>query len=255
MTGLSLEPCWVKVSRAQAHFDALNAEVSSFLSTSPYAVTLQDDLETKGVIAYVEALQEPPRSWGVVTGDCVHNLRTALDYLISAIVKAEGGTPGERNEFPIAYDAGYYANTKGTKLAGVPDEIVDRIEALQPYPGRDDWRQDLLVLHDLDRYDKHRFLQVTGHVIEFWRFITSTTNGVAKPWYALSPSGGRFEPGQEIGRVTFEPVGADSKLEVSVDVTFDVAFDETESAAPGRTLLPTLVGCFNAVRRVLQAFA
>jgi len=255
MATASLEPCWVKVSRAQAHFDAVNAEIGSFLNTRPYSVSLQNDPKTNDVIVEADALQEPPSSWSVLIGDCVHNLRTALDYLVTQLVKAEGGTPGNRHEFPIAFDPGYYSEHVPRKLAGLSKGTVDLIETLQPYTGRNDWRQDLLVLHDLDRYDKHRFLQVTAYVLGFWRIITAASNGVATPSYTVPPLGGRFEPGQEIGRVTFESSDPNAKLEVRVERSFDIAFDETEAAAPGRVVLPTLVACFNATRRVLRTFA
>lgn len=253
MAQASLEPCWVKVHRAQAHFDVLDAEVRSFLRTKPYFVSMKREPEINGVVVCAEALQKPPATWSVVIGDCVHNLRTALDYLVWQLVKANDGTLTYREEFPVFTNSRDYAQNTSSKIGGVSDLAAERIESLQPYSGRNDWRQDLVTLHDLDRFDKHRALQVTGFVLSGFRMATATSNGNATPEY-LVPSG-PFEDGQPIGRVAFTPIGPDAKLEVRPEASFDIAFDEPDSAATGLLVVPALIACTNAARRVLRAFA
>lgn len=252
MSPPSLDPCWSKVSQAQAHFDTVYTEIRSFLDTGPYGVVIQADTEPDSWVVRGEALQEPNPSWSVVIGDCVHNLRSALDYLVWQLALLETDTPGDRLEYPITFDPDYFAKKGRPKLAGLPEAAIDRIEALQPYPGRYDWGDWLLILHDLDRFDKHRYLQVTAYVLQRLNLGLVTRDGTAQvDWEFQS---GRFEHGQVLARVGFTRHGPNADIQMHPQMEFDIAFDEGQSAAGNKPVLPTLAECMAVVRRILREF-
>lgn len=53
------------------------------------------------VIVNVRLLTEPPPEPALICGDVVHNLRTALDYLIFQLGIADNGTVSDESQFPM----------------------------------------------------------------------------------------------------------------------------------------------------------
>src|SRR4051794_32749877 len=63
---------------------------------------------------FVEVIEEPPLDrWSLVAGDCVHNLRSALDNLIYAIAiyqSRQNPPPDDKSlQFPIVHLANFIA--------------------------------------------------------------------------------------------------------------------------------------------------
>lgn len=96
---------------------------------------------------------------GLLAGDLIHNLRSALDHLTWQLVLANGSTPTKQTSFPIAQSAANYRDMRAQRLAGASAEAKRRIDALEPYghgAGAALWE-----LHDLDVQDKHKLLLPT----------------------------------------------------------------------------------------------
>lgn len=115
---LDLTGCWAKVSRAEEHLADLRNRVQGFVNSGAYRITKEQDFYADEVVVYGEVVREPPMTdWGVVIGDIVHNLRSALDQLVWQLTLASGKTPPDpiprgkagRNwrtiAFPIYLDA------------------------------------------------------------------------------------------------------------------------------------------------------
>jgi hypothetical protein len=162
-----LDDCRLKVARAKQQFDALHGEIALFFKDNPYVATIGVDPETGDQIFDAP---EPPhfkRSWGVIVGEIAHNCRSALDWLIHVLIAESGGEAHGKTAFPISEtESGYLKAVRrgGTTyrdwlLAGLPDTLKERIDALQPYQRGDLARTDaLLVLRYLTDRDKHRHL-------------------------------------------------------------------------------------------------
>jgi hypothetical protein len=98
----------------------------------------------------------PPVVIGLVIGDVIHNLRTALDHLMCRLVEANGETPDSQTYFPIKTTEPLYTRMRGKGgPVGVSDEVRRRLDSLAPYPGGED---ALVDLHLLDIADKHNLL-------------------------------------------------------------------------------------------------
>jgi hypothetical protein len=101
----------------------------------------------------------------ILAGDCVHNLRCALDHAVfSLAIYTTGNIPGTRLQWPVLE----VPNDKTLKqqTAGLPAEAVALIESVQPYhigPADAFKRSPLWQLHKLDIIDKHRRVAIGLH--------------------------------------------------------------------------------------------
>src|SRR5216683_4202653 len=154
----------VKIERAKKHLRDLAAEILTLTHTTivhrdpktgvpPNPITFMWNPDFKTV---------PTLSFDVVaiSGDIIHNLRSALDHLAHQLVFV--GSPHlttstiSRNiGFPIAESMAKYEAIKVGKVEGMRPEAKEAIDRLKPYKGGNDplWR-----VHELDNIDKHRAL-------------------------------------------------------------------------------------------------
>jgi hypothetical protein len=123
-------------------------------------------------IYWVHNPPAPDPQWSVIVGDCLHNLRSALDYLAYQLVLVSGNKPNESTQFPIrksSYGArrGRFRRWLGGKSqpaeisGGVRDDILKVVQAIQPYNRGNRIGEQLWMLHQLDVIDKHRQLLLT----------------------------------------------------------------------------------------------
>lgn len=96
----------------------------------------------------------------VIVGETIQNIRTALDYLIYALVlHTRGRKPRKRTQFPISTTAGdLYRNRH--QISELPGELRRRIRKLQPYQSESQRSRTLALIRDLSNADKHRLLIV-----------------------------------------------------------------------------------------------
>jgi len=150
----SLEGVKLKVARTAEHLDALGAEASAYLDSSPYEVVGKSQADDDTLLV-CKVHRHPPLRLGVLLGDFLHNLRSSLDHLAWQLVLADGGTPGRKTAFPILLKKG----SKPLKIAGgVSAKAADLVECLQPYNNMSGSPREhpLFILSRLNIIDKHR---------------------------------------------------------------------------------------------------
>ena len=159
-----------KISRAVQGVNHLAAELSAFASTTPYQIIIYDDLDTRHRIFQVRVLRQPPAELGVLIGEIVHNLRSALDHVACILPLKEGALRHAKPFFPIYLrrdpdpsNRQLSCFTKGHRLMGITDEAFAIVESLQPYHRTQDPERDpLAVLEALWNWDKHNALHIVG---------------------------------------------------------------------------------------------
>jgi hypothetical protein len=158
-----LEGAWLKVDRAGHHLATLDQAIAAWNQdgTQPYALRTTDiDRATGWAEIRLHESSPLPLGWGVIVGDAVHNLRSALDHLAWQVVSRDGGDPTEQTMFPIVDDAAYWSKAARRRLPGASYESRSFFEELQPYQRSRDprmvKRQPLYVLRELSNIDKHR---------------------------------------------------------------------------------------------------
>ena len=76
----------VKIDRAKKHLADLNTAIHAFEREWPYTTTVEINDQTGYETHKFFLLSPIPNDWGGVVGDCVHNLRSALDLLASELI-------------------------------------------------------------------------------------------------------------------------------------------------------------------------
>jgi hypothetical protein len=153
----------LKLARAHEHQQAI-AGLAAQLTYSDCHVTIEQDIAADQGWLVLRLPQCPPML-SVIVGDCLYNLRSALDHLVWLLVEANPShKPTRKNMFPICGDPELFAKQiKRGRLDGVADAARTAIEGLQPYDGRDN---PLKILDHLHNIDKHRMVlpRFDGHL-------------------------------------------------------------------------------------------
>jgi hypothetical protein len=159
-----------RLDRALYHLENLKADVGAWAEGHPYRTWSDFDVDNRYKVTYLEVLDQPPAHLSLIIGDCIHNLRAALDNLALELAAAHMGA---RLTKSIAEDSGFpiFATNRADtpkelhkRLRGVDPRAKAIIEGLQPYERKNKFRGDYLwQLHWLDIEDKHRL----PHIVLF----------------------------------------------------------------------------------------
>lgn len=201
--------CVLKIGRAEEHTKTIQDEISSWRDSCPYHVTAQSNPE-RTRLSIVLGIDNAPaiQRWSLVAGDCIHNLRSALDNLIYIVSLHESNTdppPAEKElGFPIANSPAEFSKKwcqRQIRTLSAP--VRAKIEAMQPYnrPHKE-LPPLLMLLQELDNANKHRLLQVAVAQVARGEFKNFRCEG-GKP-LELIANMGELEHGAEIAAITFD---------------------------------------------------
>src|SRR5439155_21053237 len=98
--------------------EAFKSEIAAYKTREPYAVIGEYQLDRPDGQHYVfrvRIFEEPDPRWGLIAGDFVHNIRSALDYLAWQLVILNGKRPNSAVQFPIFTTCGEFV-TKGKRM-------------------------------------------------------------------------------------------------------------------------------------------
>jgi len=243
----SLQGVWAKLDRAEEHLKTLVGEVGAFITREPQPFGLSIpylDAETGWHTVYGIVEEKPPERLGVILGDLLHNVRSALDHLVWQLVLLNGGQPkgGARgNAFPIALTPDQWVSAQSQHLAGVDARHREIIEKTQPYKrGSDAPMTYLGWLRFLSDTDKHQVVHPTLATMQddpvdavSFRVTHGPGRVVAKQFQQVL-----FEHGAELLRCKVEPLTSDTEVEMVGDIPLRVAFSDRRApdAIPGQLL-------------------
>ena len=249
----------LKLNWAKKHFELLNGEISRFLDAEPYGAEVREfDSESQSFIIRSVVKTELPRGWPLVIGDCVHNLRSALDHLAWQLAtdRATGLAP-KGTEFPVFLERDKYKKLDRSgrpapgsgafKVRGMSAAAQAAIEGLQPYNRSDGVPElhPLWLLQALSNEDKHRVLSVVGTIMEESE-ITFRQPPVDADLEMSFDYGVPLEPETRIGQLRFQPRGPQATVNFEVEGTFFVAFGK-EGAGRGLRVPDTLADIANFI--------
>ena len=194
----------LKLERASHHLNSLDAKVPEWRKRKTHYYDSRFDRESGKQFVYIRFTEPVPAEFRLIIGDCLHNLRSALDNLVYDLVIAyHGDLPPpqfvEYSEFPIFGPKAMSSSARQKRIGGIDPNAQALIEGLQPHNQGDEYASDLLwKLHQLSNMDKHRVPHVTQ---------------VAVKTYADSPDAphlpgiitinlGPFEDGAEVASYT-----------------------------------------------------
>ena len=139
----------------------LKARVDRWFESDPYRVEpviAEDRLSWQ---AHLRVNNAPPVvEWATVLGDCLHNLRSALDSGVWELADVDGAAPSNPRlvQFPFCERAGDWDRRLEGPLAGLPADLLRKLEAIQPYNHSEGGERmsALFLLNYLDIEDKHK---------------------------------------------------------------------------------------------------
>ena len=155
----ALAGAFARVDRAEEHLANLKCRVDTYFKP------MGDGIEVRVVPGQVPQpvskpphLGEIPLMFGILIGETVQNLRTALDYLVYELANwYSGPDPNRRTQFPIETTPNGFNGRVGTYLEGVFEEHVTALKGLQPFKTRN-W---LWHIREISNTDKHRVVPAT----------------------------------------------------------------------------------------------
>jgi hypothetical protein len=153
-----------KFARAKHHFEFFQTEATRYAQQSTGHGVLDADRNVNSAVMDFQMRHPIPPDIPLIVGDCLQNLRSALDYLVWEAVSATGGQPSKRNAFPICTSAkAFGVEIDKKRLDGIQDpKIIAKIETLQPYNNGNGLKQDpLFVMDELTNISKHRRILLT----------------------------------------------------------------------------------------------
>ncbi len=211
----------MKIKRAQHHIADLEGQFKTFVARKPHRFSIKNDPKTGQTLIQIRFVEAPPDNLIVVIGDTIHNLRTALDHMIWALIGWDGGAQNKHLTFPCRDNrTNYEAGCNGIQT---PSQwIRDFIIAFEAFPGGKG--EIFCRLHEMDVTDKHRairpVLRGTGHP----DFTIYNTKG--EPCLAMS--GNQFIGGMgDAAPIMNVPVGYSVELDGDTDCPPSIFFSDT----------------------------
>lgn len=257
---LELDGSYAKLDWADKHLDELQRKLATGMGDQPYRV--RSEFYPEADVLVGRLIVPIPLIWGVMTGNIIHNARSALDYMIRQLVKKAGNVPKDGpggNQFPIfdaRPDGGFTRRVRNSMLAGVADADRAAIKRLQPYiteNNPDSPRNPLRDLAALSNVDKHQDLvgsvlnPLAGHRVSGrLRFSKSVREVIDHHITALTTlkDGTVFAWAEVVRDGSTEP-----KMYVDGNMTLQVGLSD------GRNLGGTLRVVLHSTRTILDAFA
>ena len=224
-----------KLHRAELHLRAFESAWQRVIDTDVY--TFLHEVNAEGVGHRYRAVTVPDLDdkWALMIGDCVHNLRSALDYLAHELVRANGGTPDHHTQFPV------HSSPGGVRVhGGIAEEALALIEEVQPYAANDEGNR-IHTINLLDRADRVRPILLaaaaTGHNVRSGFGASSPAPQIVEVWTSPRP----LEVGATVHGYTYRSpfFGEDPNIRVLPHLVID---DPTVETAFGRIAASVLIG-------------
>jgi len=262
----SLEGCREKQRRGMKHLHDLDSAIADWVGEpgvepKPYRITGEFRPNDREYVFKGQLLKplDDLLLWGILFGDALHNLRSALDHLVWQLVLLNGKTPSGANQFPICdtgatyWSAGWKdgkktRSTREWRLEGVSDAHKALIDEMQPYrtripPGA---VHVLSTLRDLSNHDKHRLVHLTVFAVDFPSHEAMDNLLVANA-DAGERIGTRFEPirydGEtEILTVEYSCPGPNPDVDVKGEPPLGIGISESRARFQHLQALPSEVG-------------
>lgn len=247
--GDKLAEAWAKLRRAEDYANGLDRDISAY-ENDPDTVAYKIDHESAQQLIRARIAHPPPLvDWGLRIGDCVHNARTALDYVAWQLAETHSPTrpmPDKNTMFLITDTAPAVSARVPSRLKWIEPSARAAIQAANPHATTNPHGKFIGLLDALDIADKHKLLTLT--------VVHAEGAGLGFP-PAL-----RLQHKIIVHRVYDKPFEDDAIVftikdpdaDVYPKLVIKVAFGG--GTADGEWVVPTLRGIIQAVRATIPTF-
>jgi hypothetical protein len=253
---IDVEDARLKLSRALYLYSELEA-VIRFGGDEP--VVFAD--RWNPLIAGHDVIYEGPdlaTEASLIAGDFVHNVRSALDLLVAAAVRASGARVNRGHSFPLCDSSEAFERRSRVALAGIDDEYVSIFRKYQIFESRPSelniFRSAFVKLHGFWINDKHRWLQSAG-----LQMISPGLEITVDPPFQITKVihridlEGRFKEGDTLASIQLilPPSARNESPRLNVRIASRLAFFDMGGAV---TLMQDLVDGIFGVQRLMRDF-
>jgi hypothetical protein len=173
---MNLSGSVAKIAWARQHLDSAEGVHARFIrENKPYSIAVEgpnDATDGWCSIFLVGPHEVSEPVIGLIVGDCIHNLRCAMDYIVVALVQASSTRLSSKHQFPIFDKRDDYLRLVGTETSAKGDGMLKGVKvglkeiwAVQPFHAEP--KVITHALHCLNRFsnaDKHRILSTDMHL-------------------------------------------------------------------------------------------
>ena len=233
----------VKLAMARANAEQLDILLRPFVDAAQRSIERAPSENPFEVIYKITKMPWIDPAWSALFGQGIYNIRSALDHLAWQLVLLDGQEPTRATQFPLLVAK---RDKSGRKVRvdiapGIkrPD-ILTAVESMQPYHGGGKWGDQLGVVAELSRIDKHRLPIAVSTMLNIDNIFWGLPEGSRTPswWF---PVGKALNEGDVVARFLFnEPVAPEVLDPCLVP---QIALDEAPLGSPYRTQdLASLLG-------------
>ena len=147
----------LKIERAKRHICELNQLI---LKKRPFSLVVETDTRTGKHTAFIKNDKTVIDAVATISGDVIHNLRSALDHAYWEIVSphATSSREAQQIQFPFSRTAAQLEKSISNRLADrVSDHFFQALVDLKPH-GESGGNEPLYLIHQMDVLDKHKLL-------------------------------------------------------------------------------------------------
>lgn len=236
-----------KIKRANRHIDELR-ERTTPLDRSLYEITNRPERESVVHLkpSFYQVTYRPkeniPEVFAGIIGDCIGNLRAALDHLASGIVRTWGAPTEGPLYFPMAPRKNLVSHTGLTAIElALPGSKKLLLDEIRPERGPNEHLWDF---YTLNKDDKHNFFIPTVTAVEI-----SNINARIDGNYFLNNTIGSNAANPSILFRSGSPVSIGNAFYTSVEVKFGKG-----TVFENEPVIPTLTQISQVVAETLTAF-
>jgi hypothetical protein len=255
----SIEGVALKINRSLEHLDALNKSGEAVFKDDMYGVyAIQGEANSQRTKYLFRAKMLKPLpvvEWGIIVGDAVHCLRSALDQLAYTLsVDPDGNTA-----FPMCRTKKDWVTQAPAMTWGIPEPFVALIDAVQPYHRGDAaaHTHPLAILNSLSNADKHRYVPVTALTPDRVEWKITRTSGIASHGDIRVKTGRALEEGAVLAEMSIVPddSGLEPQVEMEGYIAFAIAFGQSgvPSAIAGKPVIKSFADLGGMVKSVLES--
>ena len=249
-----------KIRRGKSHAQLASHRARRFLESKANGVVQDFDSEPEYLIVKAYSRRAAPPSLSILTGECLYQLRSALNHLICHLAEANGESIVDdvKIEFPIRWQDTNRATNDGLKwweerigkLCSVKQAII---LSEQPF---ERWKHEpksdpLWLLYALSDFDRHKSVHATMVTTNLARFETEPAEAVAS-FVKVSEVFGPVNGDAEVARFRIAHSAPVASVEVKSDVRLELVFDGGTAAA-GLPIVSTLGAIGMRVAEVFDA--
>ena len=218
----------LRLDRAAEHLESIKTQARIWSQGNPCRVWTEPDLQSSYKFVWAEVLKPPPITLAPVVGDCLHNLRSALDNLAFELALAHKGAKmsksiANNSQFPIFRTKDGFDNKSKPMIRGIHPKARTFIEGLQPY-NRGNMpitTSSLWWLRELSNSDKHRLPHLAVAAAHQVTLISTHATSLSAAEISTEP----FEGRAVIAKFDV-PFGTYAEVNMQRPPTFGIVFGE-----------------------------